>query len=36
VSGEEGLEFAIKNNVHFFEVSAIKNKNIEEAFDIMA
>ncbi len=35
VSTEEGIEFAKQHEVSFFEVSAIDNTNIKEAFDIL-
>lgn len=36
VSSQEGFDFAEKNNLIFFEVSAFENFNITEAMMIMA
>jgi hypothetical protein len=36
VSYDEAQDFATKHKLHFFEVSAILNKNIEEAMNVMA
>ena len=36
VSTQEGFDFAVQNNITFFEVSAIQNTNIEDAIGVLS